>query len=177
MPESYATGTVITASALIRQDENILLVYQQRAEDPHPTWVLPGGRLEHGESLAHGLVREVREETGLIVDRVGNLVSVVHELNKTEGWQALSFVFEVDEWAGIVAPADPGGVVRAAQFFPIAEAMVRMERNVRHAMFEPVMSYLSGGHSAGTVWLYSDHGDEQRLLGILPEQPDGLFQQ
>ena len=82
LPESIATGTVITASALIRQGDNILLVYQQRAEDPYPTWVLPGGRLEDGESLAHGLVREVREETGLILGRVGKLVSVAHELNK-----------------------------------------------------------------------------------------------
>ena len=31
-PQSIETGTVITASALIRQDENILLVYQQGAE-------------------------------------------------------------------------------------------------------------------------------------------------
>ena len=167
----------ITVSALIRQGDNILLVYQQRAEDPYPTWVFPGGRLEDGESLAHGLVREVREETGLVLDRVGKLISVVHELNKPQNWQAVSFVFEAEEWEGIVAPADPTGVVRAAQFLPVAEAIVRVGRNVRHAMFEPVVSYLSGSHSAGTVWLYSEHDDGQKLLATLPEQPEGSFQQ
>jgi hypothetical protein len=119
----------------------------------------------------------VREEIGLVIDRVGNLVSVVHELNKPQNWQVVSFVFEAEEWEGIVAPADPTGVVRAAQFFPVAEALVRVGRNVRRAMFEPVVSYLRGSHSAGAVWLYSGHDDEQRLLGVLPEQPDGSFQQ
>jgi ADP-ribose pyrophosphatase YjhB (NUDIX family) len=171
------TDATITVSALIRQGEGILLVYQQRKEDPYPTWALPGGRLEDGESLAHGLVREVREETGLIIDRVGKLVSVAHQLDKRTASQAVSFVFETGEWAGIVAPADPEGVVRAAQFFPTAEAIVRMGRNSRRAMFEPVVSYLSGSHPAGTVWLYSEHDDGQKLLATLPEQPEGSFRQ
>lgn len=177
MPERIAAGTVLTASALIRQGENILLVYEQREEETQPTWVLPGGRLESSESLAHGLVREVREETGLIIDRVGKLVSVAHQLDRRTASQAVSFVFETGEWAGIVAPADPEGVVRAAQFFPIAEAIVRLEENIRRAMFEPVVSYLGGSHSAGTVWLYSEHDDGQKLLATLPEQPEGSFQQ
>jgi hypothetical protein len=86
-------------------------------------------------------------------------------------------VFETGEWTGIVAPADPEGVVQAAQFFPIAEAIVRIGRNMRRAMFEPVVSYLSGSHSAGTVWLYSEHDDGQKLLATLPEQAEGSFQQ
>jgi 8-oxo-dGTP diphosphatase len=177
MTTTMSGYVTLTVSALIRQDGNILLVYQQREGDPYPTWALPSGRLEDGESLAHGLVREVREETGLVIGRVGKLVSVAHQLDKRTASQAVSFVFETGEWTGIVAPADPEGVVQAAQFFPIAEAIVSTGRNMRRAMFEPVVSYLSGSHSAGTVWLYSEHDDGQKLLATLPEQPDGSFQQ
>ena len=36
-------------------------------------WSLPGGALELGESLADGVCREVREETGLVVRPLGVL--------------------------------------------------------------------------------------------------------
>ncbi len=158
---------------MIRQDEKILLVYQSRAGDPYPTWALPGGRLEHGESLAHGLVREVREETGLIVDRIGKLISVTHLVDRPQALQAVSFVFEVGEWSGVVARADPDELVLKAVFLSVADAVARLEKSVWPAMFEPVAAYLLGTHAAGTVWLYSEHNSEQRLLATLPEKVAG----
>jgi len=39
-------------AALIRRDDGaILLVRQQRLDDPAPTWALPGGVVEAGELL------------------------------------------------------------------------------------------------------------------------------
>lgn len=55
------------------EHEDALLVLRQ----PHrPGWSLPGGLLDHGESSAEGVVREVREETGLRVE-VGMPLSVL----------------------------------------------------------------------------------------------------
>jgi ADP-ribose pyrophosphatase YjhB (NUDIX family) len=53
-----ATGVVVDA------DSRVLLVYD--AEEG--CWLLPGGTLQRDESLHEGLVREVREETGVDVD-------------------------------------------------------------------------------------------------------------
>ena len=46
-----------------------LLLIRKGQDDPHQPgrWELPGGRLQHGESLDDALVREVREEVGLDV--------------------------------------------------------------------------------------------------------------
>ena len=49
----------------------------RRGHDPEAgSWSLPGGRVEPGESDAQALVREIGEETGLIV-RPGPLVGAV----------------------------------------------------------------------------------------------------
>jgi len=53
--------------AVIIDQDRVLLV--QRGNEPMKGhWSLPGGLLELGESLVEGVQREVREETGLIVE-------------------------------------------------------------------------------------------------------------
>jgi len=52
-----------------------VVLVQRRFEPQAGEWSLPGGALEVGETLAEGVAREVREETGLIVE-VGGVVDV-----------------------------------------------------------------------------------------------------
>ncbi len=52
------------ATALIIQDEKILLIH--RINNGEEYWVFPGGGIEKGETPEEAVVREVKEETGLI---------------------------------------------------------------------------------------------------------------
>ena len=53
--------------AVIRDDAGRLLLIKRGHEPGKGLWSIPGGRVEAGESDAAALVREVREETGLVV--------------------------------------------------------------------------------------------------------------
>lgn len=57
-----------SAFAIILHSRCVLLV---KARDKN-NWQLPGGRLEPGETPAQAVIREVKEETGLLA-RVGRL--------------------------------------------------------------------------------------------------------
>ncbi|WP_280426401.1 NUDIX domain-containing protein [Nocardia carnea] len=57
-----ATGRVPGVTAAVRDDEGRLLL-TRRCDNG--LWVMPGGKLELGETIAQAAVREVREETGV----------------------------------------------------------------------------------------------------------------
>ena len=61
--------TVRVTGVLLHADK-ILLVQQQTESR---AWSLPGGKLEPGETLEEGLIREMQEETGLDVRLIKQL--------------------------------------------------------------------------------------------------------
>lgn len=65
-------------ACIIDEQERILLT--RRSIPPfYGQWVMPGGKIDHGESIAAALCREVMEEVGLKVN-VGTLVDIFEHL-------------------------------------------------------------------------------------------------
>jgi 8-oxo-dGTP diphosphatase len=82
MAREYPDAPVAAVGAVVIRDGAVLLV--RRAAPPRQgEWSLPGGRLELGESLADGVRREVREETGLAVS-VGPVVDVFDRVHRDD---------------------------------------------------------------------------------------------
>jgi len=59
---------VPTVDIIIEQDDGIVLI--ERMNPPHG-WALPGGFVDYGESLESAACREALEETGLVVELLG----------------------------------------------------------------------------------------------------------
>lgn len=64
--------------------EGKVVLIRRRFEPMAGRWSIPGGAVELGESLRDALVREMREETGLVVD-VGPLVELFDRVTRDEG--------------------------------------------------------------------------------------------
>lgn len=64
-----------TASAIIIQDNKVLLVKHKKLG----VWLYPGGHVEEDETPDQALVREVKEETGLDVEIIGEIDSSLED--------------------------------------------------------------------------------------------------
>ncbi|MFN6122628.1 MAG: NUDIX hydrolase [Actinomycetes bacterium] len=105
--------------ALIRRDGGLLLVANRR-RDRSVDWTPPGGVIDPGETVTEGLVREVREETGL---EVHTLVRCAYRVEVEA--PDLDWILHVEAWeveaAGDVCIADPDGIVEHCRCVPFAE--------------------------------------------------------
>jgi ADP-ribose pyrophosphatase YjhB (NUDIX family) len=73
---------LVGVGAVIVEAGRVLLV--RRGNEPlKGHWTLPGGMLELGESLTNGVIREVREETGLIVEVI-ELIELLDGIHREE---------------------------------------------------------------------------------------------
>jgi 8-oxo-dGTP diphosphatase len=66
--------------AIIRNDENEVLVVQRGKKSDHPfKWEFPGGKIMEGESEEECIIREIREELSMDIVICGKLPEVKHD--------------------------------------------------------------------------------------------------
>lgn len=106
----------LAVRALILHEDRLLLVnaYPGRRSD---LWCAPGGGAEPGQSLPDNLMREVREETGLVV-RVGAPVLVNEFHDPGSGFHQVDVYFRCTISDGALSDgwSDPEGIVNRRRF-------------------------------------------------------------
>ena len=82
MRREYPEAPIVGVGAVVIDGTKVLLV--RRGQEPlKGEWSLPGGALELGETLQQGVVREVLEETGLIVVP-GGIIEILDRITPDE---------------------------------------------------------------------------------------------
>ena len=101
-------------------DEQGRLLLVQRANPPaQGKWSLPGGRLEPGETSETGVVREVREETGLDVTVVREVGTIQRDAPSGDTYVIRDFLCALSTDATPVADDDASD----AGFFTLTEVI------------------------------------------------------
>jgi 8-oxo-dGTP diphosphatase len=102
------THVIGCVGAVIQDGAGRLLLIKRGHEPGKGLWSIPGGRIEPGESDEAALVREVREETGLVVT-AGRLIGAVRRPAGESGGSGA--VFDIRDYAaevtgGTLSPGD-----------------------------------------------------------------------
>lgn len=131
MRREFPESPLVGVGAVVVQHGRVLLV--RRASEPlKGQWSLPGGMLELGESLADGVIREVKEETGLVVE-VLELIEVLDRIHREGGRVRYHYVI-ADYLCRVV-----GGALQAATDADAVRWVERAEWNSHSALrLDPV---------------------------------------
>lgn len=104
------------AGGLIFDNEELLLVRNDRPYSKTSDWSTPGGVIDKGESVLEGLTREVTEETGIVVHSWEGPIYLVQVDFLDRGFFLEVEAFIANDWEGKVILEDPDGIVTDAVF-------------------------------------------------------------
>jgi len=122
----FPLSPLVGVGAVVVQQGRVLLV-RRGAEPLKGHWTLPGGVLEVGETLADGVAREVKEETGLDVETI-ELVEVLDRIHREQG--RVRYHYVIADYLCRVT----GGVLRAATDAEAVRWVERAEWNSHSAL-------------------------------------------
>lgn len=119
---------------LLRRDNHILLSRRANTGYQDGKYSVIAGHMEGDELATSGVVREAKEEAGIIInpDHLA-LVHTCHRLTRNQaGQERLDLFFEAREWQGEIINAEPGKCDDLS-WFPVnnlPDNMLPLVRNV-----------------------------------------------
>jgi len=130
---------LVAAGGIIFNDKNEVLL----VKNPRKGWEFPGGIIEQGETIPQGLLREIKEETGVSVKLV-NIVGIYSRTKKKKGYNgvkemptivAIDFICEYV--SGVFSTSEESSEIK---WCSIEEALkiIHSEQNVR---FQKALDY------------------------------------
>ena len=94
----------IGVNILLFNDQEQLLMGKRLNVEGAGTWALPGGHLEFGEAFTEGIIRELFEETGLVLEEAVFL-NIINEPRDATHYIQINFIGHT--WSGALELKEP----------------------------------------------------------------------
>lgn len=142
----YTIPTTRVSVIVISPEKKILLVRHRKGNRQY--WVLPGGRLEYGETFEECAVREIREETGLEVEVV-RFLFLSEAIAPDRSRHIVNIYLKAKEIGGVMKVGNEP-VLAGVDYIPLDELE---ELTVFPPVAEHILKLLSEGDPEGIEYL------------------------
>ncbi|MDI6619219.1 MAG: NUDIX domain-containing protein [Clostridiales bacterium] len=138
---------IVSAGGIIINDKNEILL----VKNPRKGWEYPGGIIEVGETVPQGLIREIKEESGIDVEII-NIVGIYSNIKKKKGYNGVKEIptivnidFICKYISGELTTSDESSDVK---WFTKNEALKMVNSKIQYR-FRKALDYRSGFICAG----------------------------
>ena len=101
------TENVELAVVCLLEDGGRVLLQNRKKEDWHG-WALPGGHVEPGESMQNAVIREMHEETGLLIEHP--VLCGLKDWMREDGTRFIVALYRADRFSGELNSSEEGRV-------------------------------------------------------------------
>jgi ADP-ribose pyrophosphatase YjhB (NUDIX family) len=141
----------VRAAAIILKDDQILLARHEK--DGRSYWVLPGGGVDFGETVAEALTREMREEANLEI-RLGELIMLNDSIPPDRHRHILNLYFLAEITGGKLRVGQNDKRLRGMQFTDVDDIPnIPLYPDVRRQLYNGIRNgFATTGLYLGNLW-------------------------
>jgi ADP-ribose pyrophosphatase YjhB (NUDIX family) len=154
-PEHFGWQISRVGQGILIRDGKVLLAGNRWYTGKPLVWTLPGGRAEDGEGVAEALVREFREETGLIVEP-GALAYVAEARSSVRKQIFIACTFLVTHLSGDLTHEGDDSV-EELRFIPASDLPIYLPSR---SLGEPLRWYLQYPTATARYWFFPEYTAE-----------------
>ena len=92
---------LIALLALINEKNEVLISLRKNKKEYNGYWEYPGGKIESGETLEQGLVREIREELNIAITN-NCIAPLTFAVDEEEMNETILFLYVCRKWDGSI---------------------------------------------------------------------------
>ena len=92
---------LIALLALVNEKNEVLISLRNKKEEYDGYWEYPGGKVEEGETIEQGIIREIREEINLEVSK-NCIAPLTFAVDQHRDHQTILFLYICRKWEGSI---------------------------------------------------------------------------